>query len=87
LKAKRREAQKKCNAEKYKLNKALKSAEAKVKSEGPEGYAAQLLKIELVKNEELQLTVEREKEKTKFRNEASDLNKKNNNIDIVSVPS
>jgi hypothetical protein len=76
LSAKRREAQKKCNYEKNRLKKALKSTEAKVESGDPEGYAAQRLKIEAVKDEEIQLMVEREKEKNKFSKEASDLKKK-----------
>jgi DNA repair exonuclease SbcCD ATPase subunit len=73
LSAKRREAQKKCNYEKNRLKKALKSAEAEVESGDPEGYAAQLLEIKAVKDEEIQLKVEREKEKTKFSKDASDL--------------
>ena len=81
LRAKRLEAQKKCNNEKYKLNKALKSAKAEVESEDREGYAAQLLDIEAVKDEETQLYVEREKEKTKFGKEASDLNNKKKALD------
>jgi DNA repair exonuclease SbcCD ATPase subunit len=76
LSAKRREAQKKCNDEKNRLKKALKSAEAEVESKGPEGYAAQLLEIKAVKDEEIQLNVEREKEKNKFSKEASDLKNK-----------
>jgi hypothetical protein len=76
LRAKRREAPKKCNAEKYKLKKALKSAEAEVESGDLEGYAAQRLEIKAVKDVEIELTVEREKEKNKFRKEASDLKNK-----------
>lgn len=76
LRAKRQEAQKRWNDEKDRLKKARKSAEAEVEPEDPEGYAAQRLEIETVKDEEIQLKVEREKEKTKFRKEASDLKNK-----------
>jgi hypothetical protein len=76
LRAKRREAQIKCDDEKNRLKKALRSVGAKVESEGPEGYAAQRLEIKAVKDEEIQLGVKREREKTKFRKKASDLKKK-----------
>ena len=76
LRAKRQEAQKKFNDTKDRLKKALKSAEAEVESEDLEGYAAQRLEIEAVKDEEIQLKVEREKVKNKFRKETSDLKNK-----------
>jgi hypothetical protein len=76
LKARRREAQKSFNAKKATLTRAMQSAEADGTSCEPEEYAAQCQNVEEHKDEEIRLRVEREKEKTKFRKEASDLRNK-----------
>ena len=64
LKARRREAQKNFSAKKASLKRAMRSAEADVASCEPEKYAAQCQKLEEHKDEEIRLTVGREKEKT-----------------------
>ncbi|MEA1997816.1 MAG: hypothetical protein U9N61_00620 [Euryarchaeota archaeon] len=75
LKIKRQEAQKAFNKSKTDINKEMKKA-TEIEAEDFEEQTTQYQKMEEIKNEEIILRVEREKEKNEFRKEASDLKNK-----------